>query len=203
MDFYLGWLKNPKRIGAIAPTSAAMARKMASVIRPDSGLPVLELGPGTGAITKAILARKIDPGNLISVEFSEIFIPGLKRRFPGANFVHGDAFDVAQIAEDNGIGKFDSAISGLPLLNFPIDQRTRLVEMILDHLEPGRPLVQFSYGLKPPVRALANHFTVNHLGTIWGNLPPARIWTYQREVADVDKPCVVPQKISLNQVDAN
>jgi len=180
-----------------------MARKMASVIRSDSGLPVLELGPGSGAITKEILARKIDPGSLISVEFSKIFIPGLKRRFPGVNFVHGDAFNISQIAQDHGVGKFDSAISGLPLLNFPVDQRARLVEMILDHLEPGRPLVQFSYGLRPPVPARKDHFTVNHLGNILGNLPPARIWTYQREVADVDKPCVVPQKISLNQVEAN
>ncbi len=180
MDFYKGWLNDPVKVGAIAPTSVLMARKMASVIRPDSGLPVLELGPGTGAITNEILERGVVPDNLVSVEFSPVFLPGLRHRFPGVNFVHGDAFNITNIAKDLEIGTFDSIVSALPLLTTPVQLRIDLVEAMLDLLEPGRPMVQFSYMLGPPVPPSPGRFVVSHLDTILRNLPPARIWTYRR-----------------------
>jgi phosphatidylethanolamine/phosphatidyl-N-methylethanolamine N-methyltransferase len=178
MTFYLGWLKNPKRVGAIAPTSTGMARKMASVVRPESDLPVLELGPGTGVITKAILERGVRPENVVSVEYSQSFLPGLKRQFPGVEFVYGDALNIAQIARDLGIERFDSIVSALPLLNFPVDQRTHLIKEMMNLLAPGRPMIQFSYGLSPPVPALAQAFEVRHLTNALLNLPPARLWLY-------------------------
>jgi phosphatidylethanolamine/phosphatidyl-N-methylethanolamine N-methyltransferase len=179
MAFYMECLKNPKRVGAIAPTSAWMARKLASVIRPESGLPVLELGPGTGVITKAILERGVAPENLVSVEYSANFLPVLQQRYPGVNFVNGDAFHIAQIARDAGIDRFDTVVSALPMLNFPVADRTILINRILDLLGPGRPMIQFSYGLSPPVPAQAGRFSVRHLTTVMRNLPPARLWLYQ------------------------
>jgi phosphatidylethanolamine/phosphatidyl-N-methylethanolamine N-methyltransferase len=195
MEFYKGWIRNPRKVGAIAPTSADMARKMASVIRPDSGLPVLELGPGTGAITKAILERGIDPGNLVCVEYTKSFLPGLRQRFPGVNFVHGDAFDISQIAKEQGIDRFDAVVSALPLLTTPVHLRVRLVEAMLDLLEPGRPMVQFSYMLGPPVPAGPGSYAVSHLTTVLQNLPPARLWTYQRPPdadGEIRHPCSPP-----------
>lgn len=180
MEFCRAWATKPKTIGAIAPTSATMARKMASVISPDSGLPVLELGPGNGSITRSILARGVSPGDLVSVEYAETFLPGLRLRFPGVNFVHGDAFDISQIARNLGIRKFDSIISALPLLNFSLLKRFRFIRTMLEFLEPGKPLVQFSYGRKAPVPPQSEHFRVTHLDTVLLNLPPARLWIYQR-----------------------
>jgi len=180
LEFYKGWLANPKKVGAIAPTSTAMARIMASVIRTDSGMKVLELGPGSGVTTKAILDHGVEPENLISIEFTESFLPGLRQRYPGVHFIHEDAFNIAKISKDLGIERFDAIISALPLLNFPITQRLRYIKMMLDHLEPGRPLVQFSYGLNPPVPERPKLYSVNQLDTVLLNLPPARIWTYQR-----------------------
>lgn len=180
LEFYKGWLDRPKVIGAIAPTSIGMARKMTTPMRPDSGLPVLELGPGDGAITRAILERGIDPRNLHSVEYCEGFLPGLRRRYPGVNFIHGDASNISQIARERGLERFDVIISALPLLNFPIMQRVRLINAALGLLEPGRPLVQFSYGLNPPVPARSGRYVVHHLDTVLLNLPPARLWTYQQ-----------------------
>lgn len=181
--FYMEWLKNPRRVGAIAPTSVGMARKMASVIRPESGLPVLELGPGTGVITKAILDRGVRPENLVSVEFSENFLPDLKQRYPGVKFVHGDAFHISQIASDLGIERFDTVVSALPLLNFPEAQRAVLIKKLLGLLGPGRPLIQFSYGFSPPVPAHPRRFSVSHLTTVLRNLPPARLWLYHHHRA--------------------
>ena len=94
LDFYLRWLRNPRRVGAIAPTNIGMARKMVNAVRSNSELPVLELGPGTGAITRAILDQGVSPEKLISVEYCKGFLPGLRRRFPGVTFIHGDAFDI-------------------------------------------------------------------------------------------------------------
>ena len=71
--FFKGWMSNAKAVGAILPTSSVTARRMASVINPASGLPVLELGPGTGVITKAILERGLEPSNLVSIEYSTDF----------------------------------------------------------------------------------------------------------------------------------
>ncbi|MCP4182138.1 MAG: methyltransferase domain-containing protein [Hyphomicrobiales bacterium] len=178
LEFARGLVTKPKTVGAIAPTSARMAVKMASLIRPDSGLPVLELGPGTGVITKAILDTGVKPENIYSIEYSASFIPGLKRRFSGINFIQGDAFNIKEIAEELGIKQFECVISALPLLNFPISQRVRLVVAALKLVEHGRPLVQFSYGPRPPVPERTRNFNVDHLGTVLRNIPPARIWTY-------------------------
>lgn len=180
LEFAKGLVSKPKTVGAIAPTSARMAEKMASVIRPNSGLPVLELGPGTGAITKAILRTGIEPDQLISIEYSSEFLPGLEKRFPKVQFVEGDAFDLPAIAKELGIKQFDCIISALPLLNFPMTRRVRLIRDALRLVEPGRPMVQFSYGPRSPVPARARHFDVEHMDTILRNIPPARIWTYQR-----------------------
>lgn len=178
LDFAKGMITKPKTVGAIAPTGIRMARKMASAIRPDSGLPVLELGPGTGAITKAILETGIRPEMLISIEYTERFLGGLRHRYPGVQFIHGDAFDLASISKELGIEKFDCVISGLPLLNFPMKQRIKLVNSALEFIDPGRPMVQFSYGLKPSVPAQPKQFNVDHIDTVIRNIPPARIWAY-------------------------
>ncbi len=178
LEFARSLVSKPKTVGAIAPTSARTAAKMASLIRPNSGLPVLELGPGTGVITKAILDRGVDAKNIYSVEYSASFIPGLRRRYPGINFIHGDAFKITEIANKLGIEKFDCVISALPLLNFPVSQRIRLVVAALKIVDQGRPMIQFSYGPNSPAPERSKNFEVGHLGTILRNIPPARIWTY-------------------------
>ena len=178
--FLSEWLKAPLTIGAVAPSSKAMARLMASVIRPHAGLPVLELGPGTGVMTEAILERGVAPGDVLSVEGSLTFVLGLKALFPGVRFVQGDAFDIKRHAANAGLERFDCAISSLPLLTTAVERRTRLVEAILDLLPPGRPLVQFSYRRIPPAPAVEGRVAVRHIGSVWRNLPPATIWTYQR-----------------------
>ncbi len=178
LEFAKSLVSKPKTVGAIAPTSARTAAKMASLIRPNRGLPVLELGPGTGVITKAILDSGVSPENIYSIEYSASFIPGLRRRYPGVNFIHGDAFKITDIANRLGIEKSDCVISALPLLNFPVSQRIRLVAAALELVEQGRPMVQFSYGPNSPVPERSKNFEVDHLGTILRNIPPARIWAY-------------------------
>lgn len=183
LRFFKGWIDKPRAVGSIVPTSAVTARKMASVVDPDSGLPVLELGPGTGVITRAILEAGVKPENLWSIEYSQDFVEHLRRDYPGVNIVQGDAFDLdATLGERRGM-KFDSIVSGVPLLNFPVPQRVAYVEDLLDRIPPGRPIVQLTYGPKSPVPPGKGDYTVEHFDFIIRNLPPTQLWIYRRPAA--------------------
>lgn len=178
--FFRGWMDNAKAVGSVTPTSRYCARSMASVINPDSGLPVLELGPGTGPITRAILERGIKPENLYSVEYSEDFYEHLKTEIPGVNFIHGDAFDLDETLGANRSLVFDSVVSAVPMLNFPMAMRIALVEDLLNRIPKGRPVVQITYGPKSPVPPGKGNFSVRHHDFVLRNVPPANLWIYRR-----------------------
>ena len=178
--FIRGMMAQPKTVGAIMPTSTRMANRMASIIDTGSGLPVLELGPGTGVITKAILARGVQPENLVSIEYSTPFVQHLRGKYPGVNFINGDAFDIAETLKDYKGQKFDCVISGIPLLNFPMHQRVSLIQSLLDLMPAGRPVVQFSYSPMSPVIARPDIYKIEHFDFIVRNIPPAQIWHYKK-----------------------
>jgi phosphatidylethanolamine/phosphatidyl-N-methylethanolamine N-methyltransferase len=178
--FFKGMMQGPRNVGSIVPTSATTARKMASVVNPQSGLPVLELGPGTGAITKAILARGVEPENLIAIEYSTDFFQHLVKAYPGVHFINGDAFDLDKTLGVLRGQTFDSVVSGIPLLNFPMQTRVALLESLLDRLPPGRPVVQISYGAVSPIIARPDRYHIKHMKFVVRNIPPAQLWIYRR-----------------------
>ena len=178
--FFKGWKQNMKAVGAIIPTSGITARRMASVVNPHSGLPVLELGPGTGVITKAILDKGVKPRDLVSVEFSTDFYNHLLGRFPGVNFINGDAFDLDATLGEKKDQLFDCVISAVPLLNFPMYRRVALIEDLLKRVAPGRPVIQISYGPLSPVVALPDRYQISHYDFVVRNIPPAQLWTYRK-----------------------
>lgn len=177
--FFKGWMKNPKNVGSIIPTSDLMARRMASVIDESSGLPVLELGPGTGVITRAILQRGIAPEKLTCVEYSTEFVKKLRHDFEGVNIIEGNAFDLETTMGEANRLKFDCVVSALPLLSFPKNMRVGLITDLLERIPAGRPIVQFSYGPLSPVPPIPG-VTVRHLEFVFRNVPPAQIWTYRK-----------------------
>ncbi len=172
----------PKTIGAVWPTGAVMARRMASIVDPQAALPVLELGPGTGCITKAILGRGLPPERLYAVEYAAEFVSELKRRFPDANILGGDAFNLDDTLGEFRDQKFDCAVSALPLLNFPLAMREHLLADVLGRLSAGRPMIQFSYGPFAPVPARPGFWTVERYDFVLRNIPPARLWLYRKPV---------------------
>jgi phosphatidylethanolamine/phosphatidyl-N-methylethanolamine N-methyltransferase len=180
LKFFKGWIDQPKAVGSIVPTSSVTARRMASVTDPASGLPVLELGPGTGVVTRALLEHGVEPEQLWSIEYSADFVDHLKQAFPGVNVIHGDAFDLDKALGDNAGLQFDSIVSGVPLLNFPTPQRIRYIESLLDRVPAGRPIVQITYGPLSPVPAGKGNYTVEHFDFILRNIPPSQLWVYRR-----------------------
>ncbi len=178
--FFKGMMQGPKTVGSIVPTSSVTARRMASVIDTNSGLPVLELGPGTGAITKAILAKGVRPDNLVAIEYSTDFYQHLVRLYEGVHFINGDAFDLDRTLGVLRGQVFDSVISAVPLLNFPMQARVNLLEDLLDRLPPGRPVVQISYGPVSPIIAKPERYHIRHFDFVVRNIPPAQLWIYRR-----------------------
>lgn len=187
LSFVQRMARNPRAVGAISPASPALAEAMAAQVDFDRPGRVLELGPGTGAVTKALIRRGLGPGRVIAVEADNTFAGMLRSRFPGLEVVEGDATDAARIEK---LGPFNAIISSLPLLNFPVHERAALVQALLKLVPPGAPFVQYSYGMKPPLPRSAE-LKVSLAAKVWRNLPPARIWVFQMRGADApDDVCV-------------
>lgn len=179
IKFFKGWIDGPKAVGAILPTSSITARRMASVIDINSSLPVLELGPGTGVITKAILNSGIKPEQLYSIEYSSDFVDHLKNHYPDIHLIQGDAFDLDNTLAEQKDLVFDCVISAVPLLNFPVEKRVHFIEDLLRRIPNGRPVIQITYGPLAPVPAGKGNYIVQHYDFVMRNVPPAQLWVYK------------------------
>ena len=175
LRFFRALAARPKNVGAVMPSGPQLARAMAAQI-PGGGGAVLELGPGTGCITEAILKR-VPQEALTVIEYDGDFAAALKARFPQATVIEGDAFDL-----DRTLGHrepYAAIVSGLPLLNFSMEDRHRLIDGVAARLAPGGRFIQFSYGLHAPVVPPDGH-DVSRAAFAWANIPPARVWVYRR-----------------------
>jgi len=187
--FIRSWAQNPIRTGAVAPSGPELAARMVSflVSRPQSR--VVELGPGTGVVTKALFAAGFSNHNLNLIEYSVDFCDHLQTRFPGLPVLQGDAYDLRGTLSRPGgflsdstenLHALDGIVSSLPLLTRPEPQRRAFLSEALDVLKPGAPLIQFSYGLVAPVKPAVRGISVYSSEWIWKNLPPARVWVYRK-----------------------
>lgn len=178
--FLKNWFKNPLRMGAVAPSGPVLARRMASYVDPAGTGPVIELGPGTGAITAALVTRGVDPRRLVLVEYSVDFCRLLRERFPTATVVHGDAYALNRALSGRLAEPADALVSGLPLMTRPEPIRLKLLNDALALMKPGAPFVQFTYSVTSPIPMKSSTFTAEPSERIWRNIPPARVWVYRR-----------------------
>eukprot|EP01037_Dinobryon_pediforme_P008153 gene8153-8237_t len=170
--------------GAVSPSGRMLAAKMASYVDIDGLDPVIELGPGTGPVTEALLARGISPERLVLIEFNADFCIALRRRFPGVNVIEGDAYGLAQTLAQAGISRAAAIVSSLPLLTHHEAKRLQLLAEAFSLLKSGGLFVQFTYSFQSPmpleVTGLPLEGIVAEVSpVIWMNLPPARVWTYR------------------------
>jgi phosphatidylethanolamine/phosphatidyl-N-methylethanolamine N-methyltransferase len=179
LRFLRALIAHPKNIGALAPSSRALGRAIARQIDPARTGPVLELGPGTGVLTQAVLERGIAPGRLTLVEFDPQMAEFLAGHFADVDVIEGDAFDLGRTLGPKSREPFSAIISGIPLLNFPMARRRLFMEGVCGLLAPGAPLIQFSYGMNAPAVPLPGH-SVSRAAMVWSNLPPARVWVYRK-----------------------
>ncbi len=177
--FLRTWFDKPKLMGAVSPSGRFLARVMASHVDPQSTTPVVELGPGTGPITEALLARGVTPDRLILVEYDPSFCRLLQRRFPGVRVVQCDAYRLRQTLDGLLDEQPGTIVSSLPLLTKPEQQRAALLREGLDLMGPSGRFIQFTYGLGSPVPCLDTAIRADVSPLVWLNLPPARVWIYR------------------------
>src|SRR3984957_16658699 len=178
--FIRSWIERPLSTGAVAPSGKILARTMARYVDPNSSGPVVELGPGTGPVTEALVAAGVDPSRLVLVEFNPTFFRLLRTRYPEATLVQGDAYSMRRLLESLLLEPAAAVVSGLPLMTKPIKMRLRLLRDAFDLMLPGAPFVQFTYSVASPVPTRLKGFTAEPSERIWMNLPPARVWVYRK-----------------------
>jgi phosphatidylethanolamine/phosphatidyl-N-methylethanolamine N-methyltransferase len=178
--FLRSWIEKPLHMGAVMPSSRVLARAMAKFVDVDAPGPVIELGPGTGAITNALIERGVDPARLVLVEFNPSFCALLRDRYPTATVVQGDAYALRDSVWEILQEPASAIVSGLPLVTKPMHQRIGVMNEALALAADGAPFIQFTYSVAPPIPKSLPGVTTQASDRIWLNIPPARVWVYRK-----------------------
>jgi phosphatidylethanolamine/phosphatidyl-N-methylethanolamine N-methyltransferase len=187
--FLKRWLRRPLAMGAVVPSGPLLTRALAlTAVREMQGRDghVIELGAGTGEVTRALLAAGVAAERLALVERDPELVAFLRRHFRGPRIIEGDAARLSQLLSGEGITTVSTVVSGLPLLSLPGEIVTGIVHGVFEALPRGAALVQFTYGPAPPIpKGLREnlHLVGAHGRRIWRNVPPAVVWTFRRPVA--------------------
>ena len=178
--FIKSWIDSPLRTGSVTPSGPALARRMASFVDPDLPGPVIEIGPGTGPVTEALIERGIAEDRLILVEYSPEFCKLLRERFPRATVVEGDAYALSKTLAGHLNEKAIALVSSLPLFTQPPPMRTALAKDAFTLLIEGAPFIQFTYSVISPVPRKGSHLKAFVSDWVLRNIPPARVWVYRQ-----------------------
>jgi phosphatidylethanolamine/phosphatidyl-N-methylethanolamine N-methyltransferase len=181
---FLGrWLRAPHRIGAIAPSSRFLARAMAKQVDIARAGMVIELGGGTGSVTKALLEAGIEADRLIVVERDERLYHLLRRRFPQLRVLLGDAGQLGALLRPLGIHAVAAVVSSLPLVAMPKAVRRQIVEQSFALLDDLGRFIQFTYSLTSPLARREFGLRGRRAARVWFNVPPASVWSFRRAPA--------------------
>jgi phosphatidylethanolamine/phosphatidyl-N-methylethanolamine N-methyltransferase len=178
--FLRSWIEKPLAMGAVMPSGKLLARTMANYVDINSDAPVIELGPGTGPITTALVERGIDQKRLVLIEYSPNFCALLRDRFPQATVLQGDAYSLRDTLGDLLRQPASAVVSGLPLVTKPMRTRVRLLRDAFTALAPKAPFIQFTYSVAPPIPKSLPGISTEASERIWMNIPPARVWVYRK-----------------------
>jgi phosphatidylethanolamine/phosphatidyl-N-methylethanolamine N-methyltransferase len=173
-DFLRGLVSDPKGVSAPTPSSPALARAIAAEVDVSRPGLVIELGPGTGVVTDALLQHGVPPDRLVAIEQEPSFAQLMRRRFPQVAICRGDALDFEACIP--GDAKIAAIVSGLPLLNLPLPVRQSLLRRALAGQGRGGRFIQLSYSWRPPVASEVGMRLSKKV--VWRNFPPAHVWTY-------------------------
>jgi len=181
--FVARWMRAPLEVASVTPSGAELCRSMAAAAGAGPGRRVVELGPGTGPITAALLAAGTRPEDLLLIERDIAFAGRLEAGFPKTVVARADARYLGRVARSHGFEGCDAVVSGLPLIAMPLAAQTRIVSGAFSVLAPGGVFVQFTYGPFAPLNPeLARRLRLTGRRRSWivRNLPPASVWVYRR-----------------------
>ena len=180
--FLQEWLANPQRTGSLAPSSPQLGAAMAHWLPHDPESFVLELGPGTGAVTEALIKRGLREDRLVAIERNPKMARMLRDKFPRAQIIIGDAWNLDHLlaSRREPVESVGAVISSLPLLNFPVEEAEALAQKIRSVLEPQGNWVQYSYRIHKLRTRGASSFKLHASKIVWFNFPPARVSVFRK-----------------------
>lgn len=178
--FLRRWFANPLQMGSIIPSSPALCRRIARHADWSEDSDVVELGAGTGAVSRALLAAGLPPRRLHVVEIVPSMADHLRDTLPGARVIEGDAMDLPRLVRPGRVG---TIICGIPMVLLPLAAQRRLVAA-MEAVAPGRGFLHFSYCLTSPLPHRRLGLAAERLAWTPLNFPPASVWRYTPATCD-------------------
>ena len=166
------------KVGALLPSSPALARLVARQVHLEPDQCVVELGPGTGPVTKALLAAGVPADRLFVIEIDALLCAHLRREFPNVAVIQGDATRLSELLPAGWVGK---VVSGIPMLPLPVDVQRALIRAAFEVMAPGGDILQYTYSLASPIKTKPLGLKGRRKGVAMLNLPPAWVWSYLPE----------------------
>ena len=179
--FILRVIRNPRQLGAVAPSSRYLGALLAKHALVDDVSPIVELGGGSGSITRSLIKAGVDPERIYVIELDKALAAYLKTALPLVNVIHGDATELEAILPPEVIGNVHRIVSGLPMINFPEPIRRKILESCFSVMVPRGAYLQYTYSPRSSINAEAYNLTKKRMGMTFLNLPPATVWQYTRE----------------------
>jgi phosphatidylethanolamine/phosphatidyl-N-methylethanolamine N-methyltransferase len=176
--FLRRWLANPLQMGSVIPSAPALCRRIAALVDRREDEFVVELGAGTGVVSRALLSAGVPPEKLVVVEIVRDMADHLRTVLPGVNVIQGDALDLAAALPERMHGKVGTAICGIPLVMLPIEQQQRFVDAV-ESVAPGKGFLLYTYCITSPLPYRRLGLAATREAWTPLNVPPASVWRYQ------------------------
>ncbi len=185
IKFIKEFILSPRKTGAIAPSSAELAKTITDSANVSMAKTVVEFGSGTGVFTERILQKIGDETIFFALEINPSFVKKTKQRCPGAIVYQDWATNVKKYLEEHGQEHCDCIVSGLPWTLFKEEEQEQLLSVISESLRPNGSFVSFTYlgghlsqGGRRFKKSLPNHFSqISRSKMVWNNLPPAFVYS--------------------------
>ena len=181
--FFRRWLANPREVGSVTPSSNALKRRLTQEIVRGPDEYVVELGGGTGAITRGILERGIPADRLYVLEINPEMAQHLRETFPGIHVIEGDARRLGQILPPEVVGKVGTTVCGIPMLLLTLEEQRAILDSAYSVMPRGREVVLYTYALSSPLEREKLDLTGRRVGLVVANIPPASVWAYRAKGA--------------------
>lgn len=181
------FVRSPRTVGAVAPSSRALAEEMVQDLDLSGPTNVVELGPGTGVITRAIAERLGPEAHALAIDIEPAFVAAIARRFPRVEAVCGSAAHLPALLKARNMFPAAHIISGLPFASLAAEVTTTILDAVVESLRPGGTFTTFQYlnGYPTPLATGFRREMSERMGTapsrriVWRNLPPAYVLTWR------------------------
>jgi phosphatidylethanolamine/phosphatidyl-N-methylethanolamine N-methyltransferase len=175
--FFRRWIANPLQMGSIVPSSPSLCSRVARQVRRTQDEFVVELGAGTGVISRALLDAGLPPEKLYVVEIVPTMADHLKRVLPGVNVIAGDARELSRLLPEAVHRNIGTVVCGIPLVLLPVPEQRRFIDAI-EAVAPGRGFLHYSYCVTSPLPYQRHSLSARREAWTPRNFPPASVWRY-------------------------